>query len=64
VSSGRHSRWCGHDDREVGVEWMLKSVMWTGNLDLSRIQMYSLEAKGYVGQDKRVLLGTQKIHLV
>jgi hypothetical protein len=48
----------------IGVEWMLKLVMRIWNLDLSRIQMYSLEVKGYVGQDKRVLLQTQRICLV
>jgi hypothetical protein len=48
----------------IGVEWILKSVMRIGNLDLSCIQMYSLEARGYIGQDKRVLLGTQRICLV
>jgi hypothetical protein len=31
---------------------------------LSRIQRYSLEAKGYVEQDKKVLLETRRIHLV
>jgi hypothetical protein len=42
---------------------MLKLVMRIGNLDLSWIQMYSLEVKGYVVQGKRVLLDTQRIHL-
>jgi hypothetical protein len=41
----------------IGVGWMLKLVM-------SQIRRYSLEAKGYVGQDKRVLLETRRIHLV
>jgi hypothetical protein len=48
----------------IGVEWMLKSVMRIGNSGLSQLQMYSLEARGYVGQDKRVFLGTQRICLV
>jgi hypothetical protein len=48
----------------IGVEQMLKSVMWIVKSILSQIQRYSLEAKGYVGQDKRVLVETQRICLV
>jgi hypothetical protein len=32
----------------IGGEWMLKLAMRIGDSDLSQIQRYSLEAKGYV----------------
>jgi hypothetical protein len=45
------------DGVAIGVGWM-KSVMRFVKSILSQIQRYGLEAKGYVGQDKRVLEGS------
>jgi hypothetical protein len=42
----------------TGAEWMLKLAMGIEKSTLSWIQRKCLEAKGYGGRDKRVLLGT------
>jgi hypothetical protein len=43
---------------------MLKLAIWADTSTLSQIQRKFLEAEGYEGRGKRVLLGTQRIHLV